>query len=448
MSRTHRTARADSARRAIAPPPPPTPTTPPTTPEGMGDLLPPEAATRRSLAARVLRTFERSGYELVTPPVFEHAEVLARGTDGLEARDLLRFVEPESGEVAVLRPDITPQVARIVATRLADRPPPIRLCYEGRVFRRTQGRARSHRQISQAGVECIGLPGADGDAEVIALAASACEGVGLASFRIELTEVTLVRSVLDAVAPELRARVSDALARKDAAELDAALPTRGSASRLVRALLDHCGDLERLESARRTFRGKQARAALDNLERVVERLVALGLEERIVLDLGEPRGLSYYTGLRFSILAAGPGEEVGGGGRYDALLARYGHPAPATGFALDLGHLQWTLAASGRALIDATTGPRLVVCGADRQRLDEVARRLRSAGFVAATLPARSAREALAFARAWGYHGALMLARGATRLLGSADGTMRSVSTLDPRRLAAMLDIALPRVGD
>ena len=118
----------------------------------------------------MLRSFELPGYELVTPPVFEHADVVQRGNDTLESRDLLRFVEPESGEVAVLRPDITPQIARIVATRLPDRPPPFRLCYEGRVFRRQRGRARSHRQITQAGVECVGLPGADGDSEILALA--------------------------------------------------------------------------------------------------------------------------------------------------------------------------------------------------------------------------------------------------------------------------------------
>ena len=85
------------------------------TPKGMGDLLPPEAAIRRTLSLRVLHSFELHGYELVTPPVFEHAEVVERGNDTLDSRDLLRFVEPGSGEVAVLRPDITPQVARIVA---------------------------------------------------------------------------------------------------------------------------------------------------------------------------------------------------------------------------------------------------------------------------------------------------------------------------------------------
>ena len=96
-------------------------------PAGMRDLLHPESDARRALGARLLRTFALHGYDLVTTPPFDHAEVLERGLAAVDRRDLLRFVEPETGEVALLRPDITPQIARIVATRLADRPAPWRL---------------------------------------------------------------------------------------------------------------------------------------------------------------------------------------------------------------------------------------------------------------------------------------------------------------------------------
>src|SRR6476620_4749488 len=141
-------------------------------PAGMRDLLPPEAAGRRRLSRRVLEHFALHGYELVTPPAFELAEVLERGLGTLDPRDVLRFVEPESGEVAALRPDVTPQIARMAATRLADRPMPMRLCYEGTVLRRRQERARKHRQIPQAGVELLGMRGPEGDIEVMGLAAS------------------------------------------------------------------------------------------------------------------------------------------------------------------------------------------------------------------------------------------------------------------------------------
>src|SRR5215471_7032902 len=113
----------------------------------MRDLLPEEARSRRAIARRALDRFALHGYSVVTPPVFEFARVLERGLGTLDPADVLRFVEPESGEVAALRPDMTCQIARMIATRLSGRPLPLRLSYEGTVVRRWSGRARKHRQI-------------------------------------------------------------------------------------------------------------------------------------------------------------------------------------------------------------------------------------------------------------------------------------------------------------
>lgn len=412
------------------------------TPKGMGDLLPPQAAVRRALALRVLHSFELHGYELVTPPVFEHAEVVERGSDTLDSRDLLRFVEPGSGEVAVLRPDITPQVARIVATRLTDHEPPFRLCYEGRVFRRQRGRARSHRQITQAGLECVGLPGVEGDTEVLSLASGACLAAGLSEFRIELSDIRLVRSLLDAIPPQLRGQVSEFLAQKDVAALRAA-SRAGSLSRgtvqELEALLQLYGDARVLDRAAKLFRSRAAQSAIKNLRAITERLAESGAGDRICFDLSETRGLSYYTGMHFNVLAHGPGEALGSGGRYDTLLQRYGFDAPATGFALDLGHLQSTLPESGRGLI-AQSELRLAIAGSDRGRVQALARELRAADLVAATLPHKDASHGLAFARTWGYHAVLTVSRDAISLIRVADGSKHTLKRADAeliRRLAA-----------
>jgi ATP phosphoribosyltransferase regulatory subunit len=400
------------------------------TPAGMNDLLPPEAAARRALSQRVLRSFELAGYELCMPPVFEHAEVLERGNGALESRDLLRFVEPESGEVAVLRPDITPQIARIVATRLTERPPPFRLCYEGRVFRRQRGRARSHRQISQAGVECVGLSGPLADAEVIALALRACRDAGLSQFRAELSDIRLVRSLLAEIPDALRGAASEVIARKDAAALSTLLRGHAAAEPL-RELLDHYGDREVLERARETFRSEPAQTALANLLAITERLSELGFERHLCFDLGETRGLAYYTGVHFGILGDGPGEAIGGGGRYDGLLARFGLDAPATGFALDLGNLQWTLRAEG-ASFGRGSSPRVVVSGGDERQVSAAAEALRRADLVAATLAETNQARCLAFARAWGYDAVVTMTRGAGRLLRVADGASRTLVKVEP----------------
>lgn len=399
-------------------------------PRGMADLLPPEAAARRALTRRVLRTFELSGYELVTPPIIEHAEVIDRGGDALESRDLLRFVEPESGEVVVLRPDITPQVARIAATQLSAHPTPLRLCYEGRVFRRQHGRARNHQQVTQAGVELIGAGGIAADIEIIALAIRACEDAGLTDFRVELSDIRLVRSLVQAVPMAARAEVSEHVARKDAASLRALAKTNRVPSALcdqLADLLDLYGEADVIDRAAKRFRGAEAAIALQNLRALTHELNELGLGSRLVFDLGETRGLSYYTGMRFGLLAAGPGEALGGGGRYDGLLTRFGWDAPATGFALDLGHLQWTLRDAGRGALE-TSELRAIVAGTDARSTGEIAARLRRADMVAATLDHIDRARCLAFARTWGYDVVL--------LTGASNSSSLHVESTDRRALS------------
>jgi ATP phosphoribosyltransferase regulatory subunit len=139
----------------------------------MRDLVPPEAGRRRALARVLEGTFASFGYAPVATPPFELESVIARAIEGIDQRELLRFVDAESSEVVVLRPDITPQIARIVASSLSHRPAPYRLSYEGTVFRRRRGRARKQKQVWQSGVELIGLPGPDADVEVLEVAARA-----------------------------------------------------------------------------------------------------------------------------------------------------------------------------------------------------------------------------------------------------------------------------------
>lgn len=402
-------------------------------PAGMRDLLPPEAAARAWLASRLTQLFGAWGYELVTTPTFEHAEVIERGLETVDRRDLLRFVEPETGEVALLRPDITPQIARIVATRLADRPPPYRLCYAGSLIRQRRGRARRQRQIAQAGVEHVGGVGEEADAEVIALAAEALRTTGLSAFTIELHLVGLARAALAEVPEGARATAELALSRKDGAELARLLASAHvdrAARRTLLGALELYGGRDVLREAARVF-GDRAKPALRGLGAVVRRLDERGLGPRISLDLGEVRDASYYTGVSFTLLAHGPGEPLGSGGRYDGLLARFGAEAPATGFGLDLSNVEWALATEGGAL-SAPRSVRAVVCGASTRERERIASRLREAGYVAAVLPERSAESALDYARAWGYDAAVICRRGRAEVRRTAD---REARELDEARL-------------
>jgi len=377
------------------------------TPKGMGDLLPPEAERQRALTKTLINAFEQSGYDLVVTPLFEHAEVVERGTDALDPRELLRFVEPGSGEVAVLRPDITPQIARAIATRMAKQPPPFRLCYEGRVIRRRRGRARSHQQLTQAGIECVGMAGPEADVEVLELATAACQSAGLSAFRLELSHVSIAQSLLDTLPKALHVPVSEMLARKDSAALaqlahTADLPQ--DVSRHLCALVEHYGDHDVLARAERELRWPEAQSAIASLRELVDRLDREDTRVRLGFDLSDARGSTYYTGMSFTVLAEGPGEPVASGGRYDQLLSRYGVSRPATGFAFDIENLQWALRASGHSGVLEQRPLRLALGPGDAKTLRELAPRLRAHGLIVATLPIyQTAAECLAFAKAWGY---------------------------------------------
>lgn len=364
-------------------------------PPGMRNLLPEEAAARRDLARRVLERFSLHGYRLVTPPAFELATVLERGLGAAAADDVVRFIEPESGEVAVLRPDMTPQVARIVATRLGDRQAPFRLAYEGTVVRRRSSRARKHRQIPQVGVELCGVPGAEGDLELLCLAADVLRaGAGLERFTIDVSDAGIVRDLLAGVPQERAEGISLALARKDEpllAELCAGLPEGPQVCAIARLQ----GKREAIVEAIRVLEGSPARASAERLLALFDAATARGLGPHLSADPGEVRGLAYYTGTIFSIYAEGPGEALGGGGRYDDLLARYGAPRPAVGLGLDLDRLESAVSAA-RAVSARKSG--VVVVGTEG---DARLAALRTRGIPAVAVEGTA--RARAYAESWGF---------------------------------------------
>jgi ATP phosphoribosyltransferase regulatory subunit len=352
-----------------------------------------------------------NGYAPVTLPVFEFAEVLERGLGTLDPADVLRFVEPESGEVAALRPDMTPQIARLIATRLRDQPAPVRIAYEGTVLRRRSGRARKHKQIPQVGVELAGIPGPAGDLELIAVAADGLRAAGLERFTIDLGDAGVVRALLAARPAEEQARLSDAMARKDEAEIDD--PT-------LRRLVTMQGGRDVLVEGARWLGSTAAAQAARRLLDLFDAAAARGLAPDLVADLGEVRGFAYYTGPMFHAYAPGTGDAIASGGRYDELLARFGYPLPASGFAVDLDRVSEALHAAGVADAPAR---RVVVAGAGAEGR---AAELRSAGVVAVVAPPGDSAAVLAWARAWGFTHVLDAATGASIAAGPAGSSSQS----------------------
>ena len=378
-----------------------------------------------------MAVLEAWGYARIVTPVFECADVLERGL-GHDARAAaIRFVEPGTGEVVALRPDITPQVARLVATRMAETEGPIRLCYEGAVTRLAG--ELGQRELLQAGIELIDAPEPEGDAEVLAVAAAALAAAQLPETRLDVGHVAPARHVLDA-APDgdARARLAAALGRKDRAGVRTAgraLPAPAAA--LAEALVTLWGPADAtLARAAALAWPDDVRAALARLAAVIAVLTELAdpPAPEVTIDLGDLRGFDYYTGVRFAGYASGAPDAVLRGGRYDELIGRYGRAAHATGFAIDLEAAAEAQRTVGVPAPAAAIG--VAVHGGGAARL---ARSLRARGLRAVTALARPTPSWL---RGAGLDAAIVIEGGGSGGGGGGGGTGRRVLVLadDSRR--------------
>ena len=344
-------------------------------PTGVRDFLPRAARRRRAIAERLLETFESWGYQRIITPLFECADVLERGLGDDARTAAIRFIEPASGEVVALRPDITPQVARIAATRMSDLGGPVRLCYEGAVARMASG-ARGQREVLQAGVEFLDAAGPSADAELLALAAASLATSGVAERSLDLGHVVLTRLALEALDEgKRRTQITTCLRRKDrlgVARAAHGLPLRQR--KLLEALpMLFGGPRDVLRAARKLSLPVAARKSLEEMEATLEVAKAMGtsggdLLEDATLDLGELRGFEYYTGMRVNAFIAGAGGPVLRGGRYDGLVERYGRRACATGFAVDIEAMAIAESEAGQGA-GATRSGVLLVADASHQKL-------------------------------------------------------------------------------
>jgi len=424
-------------------------------PAGVRDFLPRAAARRRSIAERLLAAFEAWGYARIITPVFECADVLERGL-GADARAAaIRFVEPGTGEVVALRPDITPQVARIAATRMHDIDGPLRLCYEGSVNRLAG--PLGNREVLQAGIELIDADAPDGDAEALAVAAAAMASTGLPDIRLDVGHVAPARYVLGAAGdPEVRRRLAIALAKKDKAGVTRVTegmpaPVRQMAAELT-GLWGPVGDV--LRRARDLPWPGEVRAGLDLLDEVLDHsreLIDPALHAQFTVDLGEIRGWEYYTGIRFAGYAAGAGDAVLRGGRYDELVGRYGRSARATGFAVDIEAIAQAQRAAGIEPPNGTTAVLVVAPRRGRRDAARIAAALRAAGMRAAVDlgGSRSQAQIAAYCKGVGFDQVIEIDGAGGRVLPAEGGPARRLPAAalkqalagNPAPLAAALGV-------
>lgn len=373
-------------------------------PRGVNDWLQTSSYALFRLEQIILRVTESWGFQRIVPPALEFEDVLAQGMGkGLRGRSF-RFDDWQTGRLLAVPPDITPQVARIAATRLKTMPMPYRLSYSGRVLRHTELQTGQSREIMQAGVELIGLDSPEADAEMIAMTAAIMQTTGLDDFKIAVGQTAFCRGIFEASGLDEHAlsELRGAIGRKDATHVADILhrnPVPSVSRNEIMLLPRLFGDVDLIEQAEAVIKNPVSCQALSNIKEVLAILELHEVCNCLTIDLGDIRGLGYHNGITFEGFVPGNGESLFSGGRYDGLMACFGLPAPATGFTFNLLNLLQAVEQQ-KGLQKPSCDFLLFNQSNDRSTALQIARKLRQRGYsVARDIIKRDLHDSCEYAR-------------------------------------------------
>lgn len=415
-------------------------------PRGLRTYLYEDSARKRWVEERLLNVFFRWGFQEIVTPAFEYLDTFSAGlalseAEGINGESLSRvfkFTERGTGRLLALRSDITPQIARTAATLLKDSPKPLRLCYCGSVFRGADPGTGERQEIYQSGIELIGLDSPEADAEVIAIAVECMKGLGLIGFKVAVGQIEFFKGMLSDIELDtnLKEEIKAKIQKKDASGLEDVL-SRCNAEREkkenIKKIPALFGGREVIDMARGIADNPVSLRALDNLDKVYNMLTVYGVDDSVLIDLGEIRGFGYYSGTIFEGFIKGLGFEVCGGGRYDGLLERYGAKMPATGFAVDINRVIESLERVGKGFSPASIDYLVMDFREDKRIALEISRKLRERGYrVARDIIKRGLEGSLQYAEKMNIKKAIIMGTGDLK---EDEAMVREISTGEEKRV-------------
>lgn len=313
------------------------------TPEGVRDIYNVECGKKQALEGRLKKTLHLYGYHDIQTPTFEYFDVFRKEVGTIPSKDLYKFFDKE-GNTLVLRPDITPSVARAAATLFGDETLPVRLCYTGNTFINHSSYQGRLREVTQMGVELIGDASVDADAEMLALAIESMLAVGLKEFQLNVGNLEFFQSLLEDadLDEDSTARVIELINNRNyygvGEYLDSILVKRSS-KEAFSALGSLVGGVEVLVRAKNIAPNSKGLKAIKRLEKIYHILRIYGVEKYVTFDLSMTGVYGYYTGIIFRGYTFGTGDAVIKGGRYDRLLEKFGKSSASIGFAIVIDEL-------------------------------------------------------------------------------------------------------------
>lgn len=331
------------------------------TPEGVRDIYNEECERKLSIQQEMHCVLKSYGYRDIETPTFEFFDVFSQDVGTTPSKELYKFFDRE-GNTLVLRPDITPSIARAVSKYFRDEDHAIRLCYVGKTFINNSSYQGLLKENTHLGAELIGRDSAQADAEIIAMVVDCLKASGLEEFQISIGQVKYFKSIIKEIdmADETETQLKDYISNRNIFGAQAMLSSMDIDENVKKALVslpELYGTVEILDKAEALAVNEDARNAVVRLKEIYSILKCYGITKYISFDLSMLSRYNYYTGIFFRGYTFGSGDAVVKGGRYDHLLQHFGKDAPSIGFVAVTDQL---LAALSRQKIEISTGEELL----------------------------------------------------------------------------------------
>lgn len=367
------------------------------TPEGVRDIYDRECARKNIVEQRILRQMQLFGYSAIETPMFEFFDIFAKERGSVSDREMYKFFDRYNNTV-VLRPDMTPAIARCVTKFYGEETMPQRLCYLGHTFTNSASYKGRLYEVTQSGAELIGDDSPQADAEMIAMVIQSLRSAGLKEFQVELGEVEFFRGLLEeaGISEEEGDELRELIENKNYFGVEDYITNvlkKADFKDVFLKLPELFGSVDNIRQAKEMTKNQRAQSAIDRLEKVHQILKEYGLTEYISYDLGMLSKFSYYTGIIFKAYSYGIGDYMVSGGRYDKLLVQFGRDISAIGFAITIDRLMSALS-SQKVEFDTSVADVLVVY--EEQRTGEavqVLTRYRRIGKRAMGMPMEGEKE-------------------------------------------------------
>lgn len=313
------------------------------TPEGVRDIYDRECARKQAVQEKISKVFHLYGYQDIETPTFEFFDIFNKERGSVSSKEMFKFFDRDNNTL-VLRPDMTPAIARCVSKYFMDETMAVRLCYRERTFTNNTSYQGRLKEITQTGAELIGDDSSSADAEMVAMVIDSLKAAGLTEFQVELGEVEFFRGLVEEAGmdEETQESLRELIENKNYFGVEELITEQTMPEDLKAVFLklpELFGSMEQIKHAKTMTTNARALKAIERLEQVQEILECYGLDRYVSYDLGMLSKYQYYTGIIFKAYTYGTGEYIVTGGRYDKLLVQFGKDAPAVGFAIVIDQL-------------------------------------------------------------------------------------------------------------